>query len=83
MVDHPPCTVRLVKGHEGTARFYTFEEFEALVAASIRISRLAHLIVLVDGEAGLRAGEMQALHCQTWTSHVGSSASSAASGAGT
>lgn len=61
VLDHPPCTVRLVKVHQGTARFYSFEEFEALVGASIQVSRLAHLIVVLGGEGGLRAGEMRAL----------------------
>lgn len=27
LLDHSRCTVRLVKVHQGTARFYSFEEF--------------------------------------------------------
>ena len=64
VLDHPRCMVRLVKRHQGTARFYSFEEFEALVAAARRVSSLAELVVLIGGEAGLRAGEMRALQ---WT----------------
>lgn len=64
VLDHPRCMVRLVKRQQGTARFYSFEEFEALVASARQISSTALLVVLLGGEAGLRAGEMRALQ---WT----------------
>ena len=61
VIDHARCVVRLVKVHQGTARFYSFEEFEALLAVARRVSPVAELVVLIGGEAGLRAGEMRAL----------------------
>ena len=33
VLEHPRCMVRLVKRQQGSARYYGFEEFEALVAA--------------------------------------------------
>ena len=50
VLDHPRCMVRLVKRQQGTARFYSFEEFEALVEASRRVSPVAQLVVLIGGE---------------------------------
>jgi integrase len=41
--------------------FYDFDEYEQLVAAAGAIDRVAQLIVLLGGEAGLRCGEMIAL----------------------
>src|SRR5207248_1469919 len=64
VIDAMPCTVRLVKTTEGAIAFYDFAEFEALVSAAAAMDPRAHLVVLLGGEAGLRAGEMRALR---WT----------------
>ncbi len=41
--------VRLVKRQQGSARYYGFEEFEALMAAARQISPTAVLVVLLPG----------------------------------
>jgi integrase len=61
-LEHGPVAVgRLLKVPEGSLDFYDFEEYEQLVTAAAKTSGNAHLIVLLAGEAGLRAGEMRAL----------------------
>src|SRR5262249_49158415 len=59
-----PCVVRLLKVTAGSVDFYDFDEYRRLVAAASAIDSTALLIVLLGGEAGLRAGEMRALQ---WT----------------
>lgn len=61
---HMPCTVRLLKAPQGAIKFYDFVEYEQLVDAATRVDQRARLIVLLGGDAGLRAGEMRALE---WT----------------
>ncbi len=61
LIDRMPCTVRLLKVPKPSAKFHDFADFERLVAAAAAIDSRAHLIVLLGGEAGLRAGEMMAL----------------------
>jgi integrase len=64
VIDQMPCTVRLLKVAPGSFDFYDFDEFQRLVAAAKAIDSTTLLIVLLAGEAGLRAGEMRALQ---WT----------------
>ena len=64
VLEHMPCTVRLLKTTQGAIKFYDFDEYEQLVAAAGRVDRRALLIVLLGGDAGLRSGEMRALE---WT----------------
>jgi integrase len=64
VIDTVPCTVRLLKVPEGSLAFYDFDDYDALVQASARVSPNAHVIVLLGGDAGLRGGEMRALE---WT----------------
>ena len=52
------------KTSAGSIDFYDFDEYERLVTAAKRIDVNAHLVVLLGGDAGLRAGEMRALQ---WT----------------
>jgi len=61
VIDDMPCTIRLLKVPEGSLDFYDFEEYEQMVTAAAKTSGNAHLIVLLGGDAGLRAGEMRAL----------------------
>jgi integrase len=56
-----PCTVRLLKTGEGSIHFWDFDEYERLVEAAGTIDRRVLVVVLLGGEAGLRAGEMRAL----------------------
>jgi integrase len=59
-----PCTIRQLKTSAGSIDFYDFDEYERLVTSAKRIDATAHLVVLLGGDAGLRAGEMRALE---WT----------------
>lgn len=61
VLDDMPCTIRLLKVPEGSLDFYDFEEYEQLVNAAAKTSGNAYLIMLLGGDAGLRAGEMRAL----------------------
>jgi integrase len=60
VIERVPCTIKLLKTPKSTAAFHDFEAYERLVAAA-RNDALAHLIVLLGGEAGLRCGEIMAL----------------------
>jgi integrase len=61
VIEHVPCSIRLLPIPKGSAQFHDFEAFERLVGASAQLDRQTHLIVLLGGEAGLRCGEMMAL----------------------
>ncbi|MGD9905655.1 MAG: tyrosine-type recombinase/integrase [Vicinamibacterales bacterium] len=61
VIDRLPCTVRLLKVPHDTADFYDFTEFDELVRVAAVVSAQAAVVVLLGGEAGLRAGEMRAL----------------------
>ena len=56
-----PCTVPEVKAAKPTMGFLDFDEFERLVAAASTMDTTTLLIVLLAGEAGLRAGEVMGL----------------------
>ncbi len=60
VIERMPATIRLLTVPTGSTDFYDFEEYERLVQAAAG-DRREHLIVLLGGEAGLRAGEMRAL----------------------
>ena len=61
VVDHMPCTIRLLPVPKSSAVFHDFDDFERLVDAARDSDWRAHLIVLLGGEASLRCGEMKAL----------------------
>jgi len=61
VIDRVPCSIRLLPIAKSAARFHDFDEYERLVAAAQATAPLAHLVVLLGGEAGLRCGEMMAL----------------------
>jgi integrase len=61
VIDRVPCSIRLLPIAKSAARFHDFDEYERLVAAAQATEPLAHLVVLLGGEAGLRCGEMMAL----------------------
>ena len=54
------CAIRMLRTPKTKASFHDFDEFERLVRVA-RTEPLAHLLVLLGGEAGLRCGEMMAL----------------------
>jgi hypothetical protein len=58
VLDRMPCAITLLPVPKTSMSFYDFDEYERLVAAASAIDATAHLIVLLDGEAGLRCGEM-------------------------
>ena len=64
VIDAMPCAVRPLKTSMPSVDFYDFDEFERLVTAARAIDSTVYVIVLLGGEAGLRAGEMRAL---VWT----------------
>lgn len=61
VIERMGCKVRLVSAPKPTMGFLDFDEFERLVVAARAIDRETALIVLLAGEAGLRAGEIMAL----------------------
>jgi integrase len=61
VIDRVPCSIKLLPAPKGSMAFYDFDEYERLVASAKAIDQLAHVIVLLAGEAGLRCGEMIAL----------------------
>jgi integrase len=58
VVDRMPCVIRLLRVQKPSMGFYDFEEYERLVTAAKAHGSVAHLIVLLGGDAGLRCGEM-------------------------
>src|SRR5688572_631906 len=61
VIQRMPCTIRLLPIPRSTATFHDFDQFERLVTSARTVDRVAELIVLLGGEAGLRCGEMIAL----------------------
>jgi integrase len=64
VIEQMPCSVRLLKTSSGSVDFYDFDEYQRLVAAATATDATTRLIVLLGGDAGLRAGEMRAMQ---WT----------------
>lgn len=64
VIDHVPCTIKLLRTAPTVAAFHDFDEYERLVEASRKVGWAANLAVLLGGEAGLRCGELMAL---SWT----------------
>ncbi len=58
VIDRMPCAVPEVKAPKPTMGFLDFDEFERLVSAASAMDATTLLIVLLAGEAGLRAGEI-------------------------
>ena len=62
LIDHAPCSVRLLRAPVPVAAFHDFDAFERLVEAATRANDgTSVLIVLLGAEAGLRCGELVAL----------------------
>lgn len=61
VIEHRACAIKVVRTMMADATFHSFEAFERLVQAARETDDVAHLIVLLGGEAGLRCGEMMAL----------------------
>jgi integrase len=61
VLDHVPCSVKLLRVPKGSTAFFDFDEYERLVATAKTADPMIYLIVLLGGEAGLRCGEMLAL----------------------
>jgi integrase len=60
VIERMPCAIRLLPIPKASSGFYDFDDYERLVVAATA-DRIAQLIVLLGGEAGLRCGEMMAL----------------------
>ncbi len=61
VLDKMPCSIRLVRVPRTDAAFHDFDDYERLLKAAQTIDPRSYLIVLLGGEAGLRAGEIVAL----------------------
>ena len=61
VLDAMPCTIRLLKTARSERAFWEPEDYEHLVEAARSLNPETYLVVLLGGEAGLRAGEMVAL----------------------
>jgi integrase len=59
-----PCTIKLLRVAPAEADFHDFHEYERLADSAQAVGPIAHLVVLLGGDAGLRCGEMMALK---WT----------------
>lgn len=84
LIPEPP-RIRMLKEPPPKFSFYDADTFERLVAAAMTIDPICLLVVLLGGEAGLRAGEILALrvrHCDLrrgvlrieeneWRGHIG------------
>jgi integrase len=57
-----PCTIKMLPVVRHESSFHDFDASERLVEAARVKGWRTHLIVLLGGDAGLRAGEMVALH---------------------
>ena len=57
-----PCAIKLLPVVRCEAPFFDFGDYERLIRAAASIDRRTHLIVLLGGDAGLRVGEIVALH---------------------
>ncbi len=64
VIDHDPCTIRMLKVPKSSAAFHDFETYERLLAAARQTDPDTHLSILLSGDGGLRLGEMIALK---WT----------------
>jgi integrase len=61
VIETVPCTIRLLKTSSGSADFYEFDEYARLVEAARQVGHGAYIVVLLAGDASIRAGEMRAL----------------------
>jgi integrase len=62
VIETMPCTVKVLPVVRKEASFHDFGGYERLVEAARIKGWRTHLIVLLGGDAGLRVGEMVALH---------------------
>lgn len=58
----PACRIEAVKQLDPKVEFYDYEQFEQLVAGAALCSPMHRLLILLGGEAGLRAGELMGLN---------------------
>ncbi len=64
LIEHMPCTVRLLPMSHTEAPFHDFDQYGRLVDVAKSVDDRAYLAVLLAGDAGLRCGEIMALE---WT----------------
>jgi integrase len=61
VIDQLPCKLKLLKYRPPEMEFYGFGDYAKLVAAAEKMDGSVLVVVLLGGDAGLRAGEMLAL----------------------
>ena len=64
VIPQMPCRITLLHRPHTEMRFFDFPEYERLIDAARKIDTRALVVILLGGEAGLRAGEMMGLE---WT----------------
>lgn len=57
VIDHPSCTIKLVRTTKSAAKFHDFDAFERLVQSAQETDRVASIVVLLGGEAGCAVGK--------------------------
>jgi len=61
VIDRLPATIRLLNPGHTEMEFYQEDDFVRLVDGAAAVDERACITVLLEGEAGLRSGEMTAL----------------------
>jgi len=69
LIEQLPCTIRLIPVPKREPRFHDFEPSRRLLVDALAIDQRTYLIVLLGGQAGLRASEIVGLQWQDidWT----------------
>ena len=62
VIERLPCVIKILPVVRPEASFHDFTAYERLCRAAKEMGWRTHLIVLLGGDAGLRCGEMVALH---------------------
>ncbi len=65
VIEGIPVKAKWVKTTIPSMPFYDFDEYDRLRAAAPKVDRRCEIVVLLAGDAGLRSGEIRALH---WSS---------------
>lgn len=62
VIEQLPCRIGMLPVAPTQAGFHDFEAYDALLRTAKSMGTLSHVVILLGGDAGLRCGEMIALH---------------------
>lgn len=65
VIPEMPAKIKLLKVTKKEASFFDFDEYDRLVEASAAVAPWVRLMILLAGDAGMRAGEIRALHWES------------------